>query len=67
MILTKYLNFKSIDLYSTLVSGNNNLITIANLCPKLETIQYLNADVNEAEWNEFSLKVEPKLTKWYCL
>ena len=64
-ILTKCPNIKSIDFQSTLVTGKNNLITIANLCPKLERIDNLNANVNEAEWNEFSLKVGPKLIQCY--
>ena len=52
-------------MYATLVPGNNNLITIANLCPNLETIKYLNANVSEAEWNEFSLKVGSELIQFY--
>ena len=61
IILTKCPNIKSMNVHSTLVTGNNNLITIANLCPKLETIKYLNADVSDEEWNEFASKVGPKL------
>ena len=54
-------------MYSTHVTNNNNLITIANLCPNLETIKYLNANVSEAEWNEFTLKVGPQLIQcYYC-
>ena len=56
-ILTKRPNIKHFDLLDTIVRGNNNLLAIALLCPKLERIHFIwisKIVVSEYEINEFA-------------
>lgn len=64
-ILSKCCNIKQLDLSDTKVTGENNFITIANKCPKLERINFngSNIDVSEDEINEFAKMIGPQLTK----
>ena len=64
-ILTKYSNIKQLNLSDTKVTGNNNLIAIANLCPKLQRINLTGCsiEVSQREINEFAKLIGPKLIK----
>ena len=69
VILSKC-SIKHFKLFSTFVSVNN-LISISNLCPKLESINFgcNNIIGTEEEWEQFGLIVGPKLIKHHinCL
>ena len=64
-ILSKCCNIKQLDLSDTKVTGENNFITIANKCPKLERINFngSNIDVSQDEINQFAKIIGPQLTK----
>ena len=64
-ILTKCSDIKQLDLSDTKVTGNNNLIAIANLCPKLEGINLTGSsiEVDQYEINEFAKLIGPQLIK----
>ena len=72
-ILTKCNNIKHLDFLHTKVTGKNNLVAIANLCPKLESIDLRNSsfDVSKQEMEKFGKIIGPqlrrcKLTITYC-
>ena len=72
-ILTKCNNIKHLNFLHTKVTGKNNLVAIANLCPKLESIDLRNSsfDVSKQEMEEFGKIIGPqlrrcKLTITYC-
>lgn len=64
-ILAKCNNIKHLDLYGKIVKGYNSLVAIANLCPKLESIdlRYSFFDVSKQEKEEFAKMIGPQLRK----
>ena len=65
-ILSKCPDIKILDLSCTNVTGNNNLLLIANLCNKLESINFNNSNitVSENEIEQFIKKIGPQLIKF---
>lgn len=61
-ILSRCHNIKRFSLANTQVTGQN-LLSIANLCPKIERIDFTNSNISFAseEMNEFSKKIGPQL------
>ena len=64
-ILKKCNNVKHLDFLHTKVTGKNNLVAIANLCPKLESINLRNSsfDVSKQEIEEFGKMIGPQLRR----
>ena len=64
-ILTKRNNIKHLDLSSTKVIGKCNLIEIAKLCPKLESIDLRESEfcVKKDEIDEFAKTYGPQIIK----
>lgn len=64
-IMSKCPNIKQLDLTNTIVTVNN-LIELAYLCPKLESINFRGSkiDVPEFEMNEFAEIIGPQLVKF---
>ena len=63
-ILFKCPNITNVHFKETRIYGKNILLTIANLCPKLETISFGDVMfVGEDNWNEFAVKFGPQLTQ----
>ena len=64
VVLSKYSNIKHFSLSNIIVSVNN-LISIVNLCPKLERIEFSYSKINgnEKEWEQFNLIIRTKLIK----
>ena len=62
-ILSRCPNIKQMDLSDTKLTGQNNLIAIALMCPKLERINLngSNIDVSDDEINEFAKLIGPQL------
>ena len=64
-ILSKCKNIKALDLSYTHVIGKNNLIQIAKLCPKLESFDFCESeiDVTKDEMEEFGKLIGSQLIK----
>ena len=64
-ILSKCPNIKELNLSWTLMTGDNNLIKIAELCNKIESIDFLYSiiEVGKNEMIEFSKLIGPQLIK----
>ena len=62
-ILLKCSNIEQVNLHRTLVTGKNNLLYLADLCPQLKRINFYHSiiDVDENEWKEFAKKLGPQL------
>lgn len=63
-ILLKCPNITNFHFKETRIYGKNILLTIANLCPKLQRISFGDVMfVGEDNWNEFAVKFGPQLTQ----
>ena len=62
-ILSRCPNIKQMDLSDTKLTGKNNLIAIALMCPKLERINFNGSDIDVShdEINEFAKLIGPQL------
>ena len=65
IILKKCPNIQSIDLTLTQIKGKNILLTIGQLCPKLQKIHFYDTliDVNDEGVKEFAEMIGPQIIK----
>ena len=66
-ILLKCPNIKELDFHDGFVSGNNNLLAIAKLCPNLERIHFDKICVSKNEMEKLAKIIGPQLITFECL